>query len=92
MRQKLAADPAAPPTAYMAQVIRNKLTDLIRERTAEKRAGEHESLSLDAALEGSDDSLTSSTCWPTTSRRSRTKPVPSITTTHASTSAAPWLA
>jgi RNA polymerase sigma-70 factor (ECF subfamily) len=42
----------------MAQVIRNKLTDLIREREADKRAGEKEALSLDAALDGSDDGLT----------------------------------
>lgn len=42
----------------MAQVVRNKLTDLIREQAAEKRAGEHETLSLDAALDGSDDGLT----------------------------------
>lgn len=58
VRRKLAPDPAAPPTAYMAQVIRNKLTDLIREQAAEKRSAEHEALSLDAALEGSDDGLT----------------------------------
>ena len=58
VRRKLAPDPAAPPTAYMAQVIRNKLTDLIREQAAEKRAGEQEALSLDAALDGSDDGLT----------------------------------
>ena len=42
----------------MAQVIRNKLTDLIREKAADKRAGEREALSLDAALDGSDDGLT----------------------------------
>jgi RNA polymerase sigma-70 factor (ECF subfamily) len=58
VRRKLAPDPAAPPTAYMAQVVRNKLTDLIREQAAEKRAGEQEALSLDAALDGSDDGLT----------------------------------
>jgi RNA polymerase sigma-70 factor (ECF subfamily) len=58
VRRKLAPDPGAPPTAYMAQVVRNKLTDLIREQAAEKRAGEQEALSLDAALDGSDDGLT----------------------------------
>jgi RNA polymerase sigma-70 factor (ECF subfamily) len=42
----------------MAQVVRNKLTDLIREQAAEKRAGDQEALSLDAALDGSDDGLT----------------------------------
>ena len=58
VRRKLAPDPGAPPTAYMAQVIRNKLTDLIREQAAEKRAGDQEALSLDAALDGSDDGMT----------------------------------
>lgn len=58
VRRKLSPDPGAPPTAYMSQVIRNKLTDLIREQAAEKRAGEQEPLSLDAALDGSDDGLT----------------------------------
>ena len=58
VRRKLAPDPDAPPVGYMAQVIRNKLTDLIREREADKRAGEQEALSLDAALDGSDDGLT----------------------------------
>jgi DNA-directed RNA polymerase specialized sigma24 family protein len=48
VRRKLAPDPDAPPVAYMAQVIRNKLTDLIREQAADKRAGEQEALSLDA--------------------------------------------
>jgi RNA polymerase sigma-70 factor (ECF subfamily) len=42
----------------MAQVIRNKLTDLIREQAADKRAGEQEALSLDAALDGSEDGVT----------------------------------
>ena len=32
VRRKLAPDPDAPPVGYMAQVIRNKLTDLIRGR------------------------------------------------------------
>jgi len=58
VRRKLAPDPDAPPVGYMAQVIRNKLTDLIREKAADKRAGEQEALSLDAALDGSDDGLT----------------------------------
>ena len=58
VRRKLAPDPDAPPVGYMAQVLRNKLTDLIREREADKRAGEKEALSLDAALDGSDDGLT----------------------------------
>ena len=50
VRRKLESEPGAPPTGYMAQVIRNKLTDLIREQAAEKRAGDQEALSLDAAL------------------------------------------
>ncbi len=58
VRRKLEPDPGAPPTGYMAQVIRNKLTDLIREQAAEKRAGEQEALSLDAALDGTGDGLT----------------------------------
>lgn len=58
VRRKLSPDPDAPPVAYMAQVIRNKLTDLIREQAAYKRAGEQDALSLDAALDGSEDGMT----------------------------------
>ncbi|MCO5108791.1 MAG: sigma-70 family RNA polymerase sigma factor [Burkholderiaceae bacterium] len=58
VRRKLPLDPDAPPVAYMAQVIRNKLTDLIREQAADKRAGEQDALSLDASLDGSDDGMT----------------------------------
>lgn len=58
VRRKLAPDPDSPPVGYMAQVIRNKLTDLIRERAADKRAGEQDALSLDAASDGSDEGLT----------------------------------
>ncbi len=58
VRRKLPPDPDAPPVAYMAQVIRNKLTDLIREQAADKRAGEQDALSLDAALDGSEDGVT----------------------------------
>jgi RNA polymerase sigma factor (sigma-70 family) len=47
-----------PPVAYMSQVLRNKLTDWVRERAADKRAGEQELLSLDAAVDGSDHGLT----------------------------------
>jgi RNA polymerase sigma-70 factor (ECF subfamily) len=50
VRRKLPPDPDAPPVAYMAQVIRNKLTDLIREQAADKRAGEQDAL-LDASLD-----------------------------------------
>jgi RNA polymerase sigma-70 factor (ECF subfamily) len=58
VRRKLLSDPAAPPVAYMAQVVRNKLTDLIREQEADKRAGEQDALSLDAPIDGSDDGVT----------------------------------
>ena len=58
VRRRLPPDPDAPPVAYMAQVIRNKLTDLIREQAADKRAGEQDALSLDASLDGSEDGVT----------------------------------
>ena len=58
VRQKLSPDPDNPPVGYMAQVIRNKLTDLMREQTAEKRAGDLDTLSLDATIDGSDDGMT----------------------------------
>ena len=58
VRRKLPPDSDPPPVAYMAQVIRNKLTDLIREQAADKRAGQQDALSLDAPLEGSDDGVT----------------------------------
>jgi len=58
VRLKLVPRPDAPPVAYMAQVIRNKLTDLIREQAAEKRAGDLGTLSLDATVDGSEDGAT----------------------------------
>lgn len=58
VRQKLSPDPDNPPVGYMAQVIRNKLTDLMREQTAEKRAGDLAALSLDATIDGSEDGMT----------------------------------
>jgi len=58
VRRRFPPDPDAPPVAYMAQVIRNKLTDLIREQAADKRAGEQDALSLDAALDGAEDGVT----------------------------------
>jgi RNA polymerase sigma factor (sigma-70 family) len=58
VRRRLQPDPAAPPVAYMAQVVRNKLTDLIREQEADKRAGDQNALSLDSAIDGSDDGMT----------------------------------
>lgn len=58
VRKKLAPIGDAPPVAYMAQVLRNKLTDLIREQAADKRAGEQDVLSLDAPIDGSDEGIT----------------------------------
>jgi RNA polymerase sigma factor (sigma-70 family) len=58
VRQKLLLDADAPPVGYMARVVRNKLTDLIREQAADKRVGEQAALSLDAPLDGSEDGMT----------------------------------
>lgn len=58
VRRKLAPDPDGPPIAYMARVIRNKLTDLLRERSAAKRARDFDTVSLDAAVSESDDAPT----------------------------------
>ena len=58
VRRKLAPDPDNPPVGYMAQVLRNKLTDLMREQGAEKRAGDLGAISLDAPIDGSEDGMT----------------------------------
>ena len=58
VRNKRAPIGDAPPVAYLAQVLRHKLTDLIREHAADKRAGAQDLLSLDAAVNGTDDGLT----------------------------------
>ncbi len=58
VRRKLAPDPDKPPVGYMAQVVRNKLTDLMREQGAEKRAGDLSAISLDATVDGSEDGTT----------------------------------
>jgi RNA polymerase sigma factor (sigma-70 family) len=58
VRQKLLPDADVPPVGYMARVVRNKLTDLIREQAADKRVGEQTALSLDAPFDGSEDGLT----------------------------------
>jgi|GEM_PF-1760608 len=50
VRRKLDPDREGPPIAYMARVIRNKLTDLLRERSAAKRARDFDTVSLVAAL------------------------------------------
>ena len=46
------------PWGYMAQVLRNKLTDLMREQGAEKRGGGLGAISLDATVDGSEDGMT----------------------------------
>jgi RNA polymerase sigma factor (sigma-70 family) len=58
VRRNLDRDPDNPPLGYMAQVLRNKLTDLMREQGAEKRAGDLGAISLDATVDGSDDGMT----------------------------------
>jgi RNA polymerase sigma factor (sigma-70 family) len=58
VRRRVAPDPDNPPVGYMAQVLRNKLTDLMREQGAEKRAGDLGAVSLDATADGSDDGMT----------------------------------
>ncbi len=51
VRTRLVPDPENPPVVYMAQVLRNKLTDLMRVQTARKRVGDLNALSLDALNE-----------------------------------------
>ena len=58
VRRKLVPDPHMPPVGYMSQVLRNKLTDFMREQGAEKRAGDLGAISLDATVDGSEDGTT----------------------------------
>lgn len=58
VRRNLAPDPDKPPVGYMAQVLRNKLTDLMREHGAEKRGGGLGAISLDATVDGSEEGMT----------------------------------
>jgi RNA polymerase sigma factor (sigma-70 family) len=58
VRAGLAHDPDNPPLGYMAKVLRNWLADLVRKRGTDKRSGDLETLSLDAAIDGSEDGLT----------------------------------
>jgi len=59
VRRRIPPEPdAPPPVAYMAQVVRNKLTDLVREMTADKRAGDPGAFSLEVPVDGSEDGLT----------------------------------
>ena len=58
-RRRIPPEPdPRPPVSYMAQVLRNKLTDMVREMSAEKRAGDTGALSLDASLDGTEDGIT----------------------------------
>jgi len=58
VRARLTPSADDPPIAYMARVLRNKLTDLIREQGATKRGGDLDTVSLDAAVGDDDDALT----------------------------------
>lgn len=58
VRRTLVRDPDNPPVGYMAQVLRNKLTDSMREQSADKRAGDLQKVSLDATVDGSEDGMT----------------------------------
>ncbi|MBX9606673.1 MAG: sigma-70 family RNA polymerase sigma factor [Gammaproteobacteria bacterium] len=58
VRARLVPVGEGPPVAYMSQVLRNMLTDYVREKAADKRGGEQEILSLDAPVDGSDDGFT----------------------------------
>ena len=58
VRGRLAPEPDGPPVAYMARVVRNKLTDMIREQGATKRGGDADTVSLDAPVNESDDAPT----------------------------------
>ena len=58
VRARLTAGPEGPPIAYMSRVVRNKLTDMLREQGATKRGGDLDTVSLDAAVGDDDDSPT----------------------------------
>lgn len=58
MRRKIAPDPDKPPVAYLAQALRIKLTDWVREQGAESRAGDLGAISLDATVYGFEDGMT----------------------------------
>lgn len=58
VRARLRPSADDPPIAYMARVLRNKLTDLIREQGATKRGGDLDTVSLDAAFEDDDNAPT----------------------------------
>ena len=50
VRERFRPHAGRPPRAYLAQVVRNRLTDLIRQYETAKRVGELDALSLDAPL------------------------------------------
>ena len=58
VRARLVSVGEGPSVAYMSQVLRNMLTDYVREKAADKRGGEQELLSLDAPIDGSEGALT----------------------------------
>jgi RNA polymerase sigma factor (sigma-70 family) len=59
VRRRIPPEPdPQPAVAYMARVLRNKLTDLVREMTATKRAGDPGAFSLESPIDGTDDGLT----------------------------------
>lgn len=58
VRARLGHDPDNPPLGYMARVLRNWLTDLVRERSTDKRAGDLDLEPLDAVMDGSEDGVT----------------------------------
>jgi RNA polymerase sigma factor (sigma-70 family) len=59
VRDRIPPDPdLRPPVSYMAQVLRNKLSDMVRAMTADKRAGDPGAFSLDAPIDGSDEGIT----------------------------------
>ena len=58
VRERVAVESGGPPIGYMARVIRNKLIDLAREREADKRRGDQETVSLDDKVGESEDAPT----------------------------------
>lgn len=58
VREGLAANPDNPPIGYMTRVLRNWLTDLVRERGTDKRAGDLATVSLDAPIDGTEGGTT----------------------------------
>lgn len=58
VRRKVDADPRNPPVAYMAQVLRNRLADWVREQGADKCGGDLELASLDAPVRDLEDGMT----------------------------------